>query len=90
MQLWTARCRSWAFSDSSQTYRCCRWWGKGGVWPLGTPAPYRPRPQPRPHPKPHPLKARPHPQFRSLPVPAPSAVHHSPYPAFLVSIHCLG
>lgn len=64
--------------------------GEGRGAAAGTPAPYRPRPQPGPHPKPHPLKARPHPQLRSLPIPAPSAVRHSPYPAFLLSFHCLG
>ena len=46
MQLWTARCRSWAFSDSSQTYRCCRWWGKGGERPLGPQLPTGPAPSP--------------------------------------------
>ena len=46
MQLWTARCRSWAFSDSSQTYRCCRWWGKGGERPLRPQLPTGPAPSP--------------------------------------------
>lgn len=29
-QVCTARCRSWAFSDASQRYRCCGWGGRGG------------------------------------------------------------
>lgn len=29
MQVSTARCRSWAFSDASQRYRCCGWGGAG-------------------------------------------------------------
>lgn len=30
----TARCRSCAFSDASQTYRCCRWEGCCNLGPL--------------------------------------------------------
>lgn len=61
MQLRTARCRSWAFSDTSHTYRCCR---DGEECCRADLAPARLRPAhrartPPTEPEPHPLRSLP-------------------------------
>ena len=83
MQLCTARCRSCAFSDASQTYMCCRWAGAGrgaAAWDPGSgQAPPQAQATPTTSPD-HTPGFRPHPPLAQAPPISPDHTYPQPRP----------